>query len=98
MLPCMIIHYIAEENFFCYCLQVFSTEVILKRHIKDSLYKQRIIKPKKGEYLKFKSYERKIKSLFIIYADFENILVLEANGKQNLNIKNIFMQLLLKIL
>ena len=37
---------------------------------------------RKGEYAKFKNYERKIKSSFIIYADFENILVPEDNGKQ----------------
>ena len=30
-------------------------------------------------------YERKIKSLFMIYADFESILVPENNEKQNLN-------------
>ena len=41
--------------------------------------------PKKGELGKFKNYERKIKSLFIIYADFESSLVREDNGKQNPN-------------
>ena len=45
--------------------------------------KQRIIMPKKGEYVKFKNYERKIKSSFIIYADFESILLPEKNEKQN---------------
>ena len=39
--------------------------------------------PKKGAYIKFKSYKRKLKSPFIIYADFESILVSEDNGKQN---------------
>ena len=38
---------------------------------------------KKGEYVKFRNYERKIKSPFIIYADFESILVPEDDGKQN---------------
>ena len=33
---------------------------------------------KKGEYIKFKKCERKIKPPFMIYADFE------INGKQNL--------------
>ena len=33
--------------------------------------------PKKGEYVKSKSFERKIKSPFMIYADFESILVPE---------------------
>ena len=39
--------------------------------------------PKKGEYVKFKNFERKIKSSFMIYADFESTLVLEDNEKQN---------------
>ena len=41
--------------------------------------------PTKDEYVKFKSYERKIKSSFIIYAGFESILVREDNGKKNPN-------------
>ena len=42
-----------------------------------------ILMPREGEYVKFKNYERSIKSPFIIYADFESILVLETNKKQN---------------
>ena len=34
---------------------------------------------------KFKNSERKIKSPFMIYEDFESILVPEDNGKQNRN-------------
>ena len=75
------------RKYFCrYCLQAFSTEKILKWHVKDCFKingKQRIIMPKKGEYIKFKNYERKIKSPLTIYADFESILVPESNGKQN---------------
>ena len=41
--------------------------------------------PKKVAYVKFKNYERKIKSPFIIYADFESILVPDNNNKQNLD-------------
>ena len=41
--------------------------------------------PKKGEYAKFKNFGRTIKSLFMIYADFESILVPEDNWKQNPN-------------
>ena len=37
--------------------------------------------PQKGEYFKFKNFERKIKSPFMIYADFVIILVPEDNGK-----------------
>ena len=40
--------------------------------------------PKKGEYVKLKNYERKIKSLFINYADFESNLVPVDNRQQNL--------------
>ena len=40
--------------------------------------------PKKGEYIKSKNSGRKIKSRFIIYADFESILVPEDNEEQNL--------------
>ena len=39
--------------------------------------------PKKGEFVKFKNYERKIKSLFIISADFETIVMPGNNGKKN---------------
>ena len=44
--------------------------------------KQTIKMPKKGEYIKFKNFGRKIKSLFMIYVDFESILVPEDNKKQ----------------
>ena len=42
-----------------HCLQVFSTDEILKHHIKDCFKingKQRIIMSKKGEYVKIKNY------------------------------------------
>ena len=39
--------------------------------------------PEKGEYVKFRNHERKIKSPFVIYADFESILVPENIGKQH---------------
>ena len=73
-----------KKHFFNYCLQTFSTE-ILKCHIKDcfKFNGKWIIMSKKGEYVKFRNYERKIKSPFIIYANFESILLPEDNGKQN---------------
>ena len=37
--------------------------------------------PKEGAFIKFRNYERKIKS--ITYADFESILVPEDNENQN---------------
>ena len=54
-----------RKHFCCYCLHAFITEEVLKRHIKDCFkinYKQRIIMPKKVEYVKFKNFERKIKT------------------------------------
>ena len=76
----------ARKHFCLYCLQPFSTEEILKCNIKDCFKingKQKIKMSKEGKYVKFKNYERKIKSLFIIYGDFKSILVPEDNGKQN---------------
>ena len=75
-----------RKQFCCYCLQAFSTEKILKCHVKDCFKinsKYRIKMPKKGEHVRFKNYQRKIKSPFIIYADFESTLLSEDNEKQN---------------
>ena len=81
---CLIIHYIKAENIFgCYCLQAFRTTDTLNCHIKDCFKingKQGIKMPEKGEYVRFKNYETEIKSPFMIYADFESILVPEDNG------------------
>ena len=58
-----------KKYFQRYCSQAFSTEEVLKRDIKDYFKvnrKQKIKIPKKGEYVKLKNYERKIKSPFII--------------------------------
>ena len=38
--------------------------------------------PKKDKYVKFRNYDMKIKSPFIIYADFESILMSKNNEKQ----------------
>ena len=64
----MIIHCIVKEKVFVVSVFMFSLQN-LKRHIKDCCKingKQRIIMPKKGEYFKLKTSERKIKSLFVI--------------------------------
>ena len=69
-----------RKHFCSYCLQAFGTEEILKCQIKGCFKisgKQRTVMHKKGQYIKFKNDERKIKSLFITYADFERILVPE---------------------
>ena len=41
--------------------------------------------PKNGEYVKFLIFERKVKSSFMIYADFKVILVPDDNRKQTPN-------------
>ena len=75
-----------RKHFCCYCLPAFRTAETFKCHIKDCFKingKQTIMMPKKDEYIKFKNFERKIKSPLMIYPDFESILVPEDNGKQN---------------
>ena len=74
-----------RKHFCRYYLQAFSAEE-LKRHIKNcfkSNGKQGIVIPKQCKYVRFKNFERKIKSPFMINADFESMLVAEDNGKQN---------------
>ena len=41
--------------------------------------------PKKGEYVKFKNFGRKLKPPIMIYVDFASIPVPEDKGKQNPN-------------
>ena len=75
-----------ERTHFSHCLQAFSTKEILKRYMKDFFKingKQRINMFKKGDYVRFKDFERKINSPFVIYEDLESILVPEDNGEQN---------------
>ena len=51
MFSCIILHYVVEKKHFCrYCLEAFSKEKILKRHIKDYIKingKQKMEIPKK---------------------------------------------------
>ena len=67
-----------RKRFCPSCLHAFSTEEILKCHIKDFFKingKKTIKMLKKDEYVQFKNFEQKIKALFMIYAYFESILV-----------------------
>ena len=73
-----------RKLFCCYCLQAFRTAEKLKCHIKDSFKingKQTIKIHRKSEHIKLKIFEMRIKSPFMIYTDFEIILVPEYNGK-----------------
>ena len=71
-----------RKHFCQYCLHAFITEEILKCHIKGCL---KILgkQIKIQNFVKLKNFERKIKSLFMIYVDFESIPIPEGNGKQN---------------
>ena len=75
-----------RKHFCRYCLYAFSTEKTLKRHIKDCFKnneKRRMMMSRKDEYLKFKYYQRKIRSPFVIYPYFETIRVPKCNEYQN---------------
>ena len=80
-----------EQKHLCWCrhsLHASITKEILKRPIKDCFKingKQTIKMSKKGEYVNFKDFEGKIRLPFIIYADFESILVPGDNENLNLN-------------
>ena len=84
---CMIKHYIVEKNIF----------VVIICKLSSFLGNRTIKMPKKGEYIKFKNFGRKMKSLFIIYADFEIILgpkIMESKIQMSLiltNIKNVLL-------
>ena len=67
------------RKYICwYCFQSFGTAQTLERHFKG---KQMIKMAGKGETVKFKNYARKIKLPFMIYADFESILIPENKAK-----------------
>ena len=56
--------------------------------------------PKKDEYIKFKTFGRKMKSLFLVYANFESILpshlkIKESKTQMILILRNIKNMLLL---
>ena len=55
------------KDFYRYCLQAFSTEEILKRHIRDCFKIN-------GKHMMKMPIKVKIKLRFMIYADFQNIL------------------------
>ena len=75
------------RKYFCrYCLLAFRTVDVFKCHITNCFKingKQKMKMPTKGEYVKFKIYERKIKPSFMTYVDFQIIQVPKDNGKQN---------------
>ena len=85
-LPKILTSPCTNKHIYCYCFQPFSTREILGIHVNDCFKtndKCTIKMAKKGETIKFRNYTRKTNSPLMIYADFEGILLLENNGKQN---------------
>ena len=86
---CMTIHYFVEKNIFvvivCKLLEHQKNwNVVLKIALK--LMVNKLLRClRRANILKLKHFGRKIKSSFMIYADFESILVPEDNGKENWN-------------
>ena len=68
-----------EENTFA----VIAYKLLVQKKIIQDCFKingkPRIKMPNKGEYVTFKSYVRKMKLSFMIYSDFESILVTVDN-------------------
>ena len=76
---CTMKRYIVKESIFA----VIAYKLFVqkkKSHVKNSFKrngKQMIKMPKIGKYVRCKRYEGKMKSLFMIFTDFESILVPE---------------------
>ena len=66
-----------RKHFCMYCLQCFSSEHILEKHIKNCLTingKQAIKMPEKdNSILKYNNFHKQLPVPFVIYADFEAI-------------------------
>ena len=74
------------KYFCCYCFRSFTSSQIAERNVNDCLEvsdEQMIKRAKRGWTVKFKNYTRKIKTPFMIYNNFESILIPKNNGKQN---------------
>ena len=89
-----------RKHFCLYFLHALITEEILKCHIKYCFKtndKERIKMPEKGECLKFKTFVRRIKPLFMIYANFKSTLlpeIMESDIRMSViqtNIKNMLL-------
>ena len=78
---CTISIYCDRKHFCHYYLQSFSTtKIIVLKVIAHKLKYLNKVKPVISVYV------QKITSPFMIYAHFENCLVLKYNGKQTLNV------------
>ena len=63
-----------KKHFCMYCLQCFSREDVLTKHINNCISingKQAINMPEKGDKVYFKNHHKQLPVPFVIYADFE---------------------------
>ena len=63
-----------KQHFCRYCLQCFTSEEILNKHILNCIVvngKQAVQMPKKGSSVQFKNFHKQLPALFVIYADFK---------------------------
>ena len=63
-----------KKHFCMYCLQCFSREDVLTKHINNCISingKQAINMPEKGDKVYFKKHHKQLPVPFVIYADFE---------------------------
>ena len=82
-----------ERKHFCmYCLQCFSSERVLVKHVNNCLTingAQAINMPKQGEnILKFNNFHKQLPVPFVIYADFEAITKKVQGCEQSEEMKN----------
>ena len=66
-----------KKHFCKHCIQHFSSETILQKHMEDCIVLtkcQAIEMPAEGTVTKFKSFRETVKIPFVIYADMESIL------------------------
>ena len=70
--------YEGRKHFCRYCLQCFSKDDVLQKHIPNCLVineEQGIKMPEKGESIKFKNCSNQLSVPFVIYCDIEALLV-----------------------
>jgi len=74
-----------NKKYFCYrCLHGFTSDDRLGEHLKYCVNVQKITMPsEKEKILKFKNYNHKLSIPFVIYADFECLLVPVAGAENN---------------
>ena len=79
-----------KKHFCMYCLQCFSREDVLTKHINNCISingKQAINMPEKGDKVYFKNHHKQLPVPFVIYADFkaitETIHVCQPNNEKS---------------